>query len=109
MEADRSAAWFEGNNGRSATPEEVRKLQFDLACATVIDALEEHYLQRKAGLVSNEQFARYAAFLGDLLREPGMRAFWEEQRPKTARVSRRFCAFVDSLCEAEVTDFASRV
>jgi hypothetical protein len=109
METERSAAWFEGNTGRSATPEEVRKLQFNLACATVIDALEEHYLQHKARLVSDEQFARYAAFLGDLLQEPGMRAFWEEQRSKTARAAPRFCAFVDSLCEAEVTEFGCRV
>jgi hypothetical protein len=109
MDADRSAAWFEGNTGRSPTPEEIRKLQFHLACATALDTLEEHYLQHRAGLESKQQFARYAAFFASLLEEPGMRAFWEEQRPKTARASRRFCAFVDSLCQGEATEFGFRV
>jgi hypothetical protein len=109
MDADRSAAWFEGNTGRSPTPEEVRKLQFHLACATALDTLEEHYLQHQAGLQSNEQFARYAAFFAGLLQEPGMRAFWQDQRSSTACASRRFSAFVDSLCQGEATEFGYRV
>ena len=108
MEGERAAAWIEGNGGR-ATPEEVRRLQFNLQCATALDALEDHYLQKKAGLVSAEQFARNREGFRRLLLEPGMRDFWTAQKVTETRVAPQFCAFVDSLCDGAATAYGRRV
>ena len=108
MEGERAVAWIEGNGG-SPTPEEVRRLQFNLQCATALDALEDHYLQKKAGLVSAEQFARNREGFRRLLQEQGMRDFWNAQKLTEARVAPQFCAFVDGLCDVEATAYARRV
>jgi hypothetical protein len=107
-DTDKAAAWVAGN-GAEPTVEEVRRLQFQLLCATALDALEDHFLQHEAGLSSPEQFARNVAGFRRLLLEPGMRDFWNVVRETEAPVAPRFCAFVDSLCLAEPGAYAARV
>jgi hypothetical protein len=107
-DTDKAAAWIAGN-GAEPTIEEVRRLQFQLLCATALDALEDHYLQHVAGLLSPEQFARNVEGFRRLLLEPGMRAYWSAARQTEASVAPRFCAFVDSLCAEEATAYGARV
>ena len=108
MPAEFCAAWIEGNGGK-ATPELIRLRQFNYHCATAINAMEDHHLQHLDGLTSNEQFARNCETFRALLQEPGLRSFWNGYRTTAAKVAPRFCAFVDSLCQNDVGEFANRV
>jgi hypothetical protein len=108
MDKERAAAWIEGN-GAKATPAEVRRLVFNLQCATALDALEDHFLQDRAGLVSAEQFARNSEGFRRLLQEPGMRRYWEQIRPTESSAAPGFGAFVDSLCAEEASVYSARV
>src|SRR5690349_4271701 len=108
VEADKCAAWIEGNGGL-ATHEEIRSRQFALHCATAINALEDHYLQHRDGLMDKEYFARNCDTFRGLLRQPGLRAFWNDARAVSVKVAPRFTAFVDSLCSDAVETFTHRV
>jgi hypothetical protein len=107
MDSDRAAAWIEGN-GAEPSQAAVRQLQFNLECATALDALEDHWLQRQARLVSVEQHARAREGFRRLLALPGLRAYWNDRRPTEERAAPSFAAFVDSLCDGEVTAYEAR-
>jgi hypothetical protein len=108
MDGETIAAWIECNGGK-ATPEMIRQRRFRLNCAIAINAMEDHYLQHLARLLNDEQFARNNETFRGLLQEPGMRAFWNEQRPINMRAAPRFTAFVDSLCKGDVEAFKNAV
>ena len=97
MNADVAAAWIEGNGG-TPTPELVRQRQFHHQCGTAMIAMEDYFSQHEEGLLSEEQFARGSETFRILLREPGMRAYWLNQKEVMAKAAPRYCAFIDSLC-----------
>jgi len=97
MNADAAAAWIEGNGG-TPTPELIRKRQFQNQCGTAMIAMEDYFSQHEEGLLSEEQFARGSESFRELLREPGMRAYWLRQKEVMAKAAPRYCAFIDSLC-----------
>ena len=97
MNADAAAAWIEGNGG-TPTPELIRKRQFHNQCGTAMIAMEDYFSQHEEGLLSDEQFARGSATFCELLKEPGIRAYWLRQKEVIAKAAPRYCAFIDSLC-----------
>ena len=101
MDRELVSAFLEGN-GQVATEEAVRQLQFVLQCRTALDALEDHYLQNEARLVSAEQHARATEDFRWLFSLPGVRGYWNQVREIESRAAPGFGAFVDSLCKAEV-------
>lgn len=108
MRAENCAAWIEGNGGEP-TLEEIRKHQFVLHCQTAINAMEDLFVQSRDGLHSQEHFARECETFRGLLALPGFRAYWLGQREDVSRAAPRFSAFIDSLCNREVTGFTHHV
>jgi hypothetical protein len=110
MDPDVVAAWIEGNGG-APTPELIRRRQFHYYCGTTMIAIEDYFSQHEHGLFSEEQFARGSATFRERLKEPGLRAYWLENRETMAKAAPRYCAFIDSLCDGEtatVGDWAPR-
>jgi len=106
---DSSAAWVQ-ENGNEATPEAIRKMQFNLMAGTLINAMEDFYFQKKDGLIDNELFERNCDMFRGLLSEPGMRAYWIERRDGgIAKASPNFTKFVDGLCTEPASTFKYRV
>jgi hypothetical protein len=105
---DASTVWCYGN-GIEPTPEIIRKGQFHLMCQTSVTALEDIFHQHKDGLMQEEVFARNCYVHRNLLANPGYREYWNEQRGDIAIIAPKFCAFVDSLCTGEVTEFRFKV
>jgi hypothetical protein len=61
-------------------------------------AMEDYFSQHEEGLLSDEQFARGSATFRELMKEPGIRAYWLRQKEVIAKAAPRYCAFIDSLC-----------
>jgi hypothetical protein len=97
MNAVAAAVWIEGNGG-TPTPELIRKRQFHQHCGTAMIAMEDYFSQHEEGLLSDEQFARGSATFRELMKEPGVRAYWLRQKEVIAKAAPRYCAFIDSLC-----------
>ncbi len=108
VDADKCASWISGN-GVEPTPAEIKQRQFFLHCATAINALEDHYLQNKDGLMDAESFARACYTFRGLLAQPGLRAYWTSVRADTAAAAPKFSAFVDNLCGGEAAGFTHHV
>ena len=108
MPADFCAAWIEGNYA-NATPELIKQRQFFYHCLTALNAMEDHHLQHKDGLLSQEQYARGCDNFRRLLMEPGFRDYWTTYRNNIISVAPNYCAFVDSLCTTGPTAFANHV
>jgi hypothetical protein len=97
MNADAAAVWIEGNGG-TPTPELIRKRQFHQHCGTAMIAMEDYLSQHEESLLSGEQFARGSATFRELMKEPGVRAYWLRQKEVIAKAAPGYCAFIDSLC-----------
>jgi len=106
--ADVSAAWIQGNGGEP-TPETIREAQFSLMCQTSVTALEDIFHQHNEGLMQEEIFARNCFLHRRLLSGPGYRAYWNAQRAEIATIAPKFCAFVDSLCTEDATEFRLKI
>ncbi len=104
MDAEAVAAWIEGNGG-TVTPELIKQRQFHYHCSGAMVAMEDYFTQHEEGLLSDEQFARGCQTFRSLFKEPGLKAYWLNQRAIMAEAVPRYCAFIDSLC---VDDTASR-
>jgi hypothetical protein len=98
MDEDKTAAWLEGNRV-TPTPELIRKRQFFYHCATVMVSMEDHFSQHEGGLLSDEQFLRACEAFRNLMKEPGLKAYWKSRRDGQQKVAPRYCAFIDRLCE----------
>jgi hypothetical protein len=101
MNAESISVWIEGNGG-TPTPDLIRKGQFHYHCGIAMIAMEDYFSQHELGLISYEQFQRGSETFRNRLREPGLRAFWQEQRQVMARAAPSYCAFIDSLCTEEI-------
>ncbi|HEX7757982.1 MAG TPA: hypothetical protein VF459_00655 [Caulobacteraceae bacterium] len=108
QEPYRCIAWIEGNGG-TATPEEIKKLQFNLMCTTAIGAMEDLYSQKTEGLLTDEQFGRNCNTFSVLLSNPGLRAFWNSIRDDTGKVAPKYRAFVDGLIVGDATEYTGSV
>lgn len=108
MPAEYCAAWIAASGG-DPTPAQIGKRQFFLACATMINAMEDLFLQHSDGLLRKEHYERECETFRGLLSEPGVRAFWEGRRASIGRASPRFAAFGDSLCSREAAEFSNHV
>ncbi len=107
MASDYCAAWIEGN-GVEASPSAIRERQFNLHCATAINAMEDLFTQHCDRLLTVEWYERQCDTFRGLLSEPGLRAFWAAQREEVGRSAPRFRAFVDSLVPEQAPVFANR-
>jgi hypothetical protein len=96
MDPEYCAAWIEGNGGE-ATPEAVRARQFFFHCSVALNSMEDLYVQHRAKLLNEEQFVRGSETYRCILTEPGMRKYWEDERPLFAPTAPGFTAYVDGL------------
>jgi hypothetical protein len=71
--------------------------------------MEDLFLQNGAGLLNAEHFLRECDTFRGLLSEREVRAFWDAQKSRIGGVAPKFCAFVQSLADREVTDYANNV
>jgi hypothetical protein len=106
MNADTVAAWIEGNGG-TPTPELIRKRQFQDQCGLAMIAMEDYFSQHELGLLSEEQFSRGVATFRNSFKEPGLRAYWLQQREIMAKAAPKYCAFIDSLSTDDTTPIRS--
>lgn len=100
MDAETVSVWIEGN-GAKPTPELIRQRQFHYHCGVAMIAMEDYFSQHELGLLSDEQFARGSETFRDRLREPGLRAYWLQQRETMIKAAPTYCAFIDSFCTGE--------
>jgi hypothetical protein len=105
MNAEAVAIWIEGNGG-TPTPELIRERQFHYQCGIAMIAMEDYFSQHELGLLSAEHFSRGSETFRYRLKEPGLRAYWMEQREIVAVAAPRYCAYIDSLCTGETTPFS---
>jgi hypothetical protein len=105
MNAEAVAIWIEGNGG-TPTPELIRKRQFHYQCGIAMIAMEDYFSQHELGLLSAEHFSRGSETFRYRLKEPGLRAYWMDQREIVAIAAPRYCAYIDSLCTGETTPFS---
>lgn len=101
MEPDIAAAWIEGNGG-TPTPELIRQRQFECYCRVAMIAMEDYFSQHRLGLLSEEQFSRGTETFRNIMKEPGLRAYWLRERVM-AKAAPHYCSFIDSLCSGEPT------
>ena len=109
MDPEIVAAWIEGNGG-VPTPELIRRRQFYYHCGTAMIAMEDYFSQHEHGLFNQEQFARGSATFRQVLKKPGLRAYWLRQREVMIKAAPCHRAFIDRLCAGEtaaVGDWAS--
>jgi len=104
MSAEAVAIWIEGNGG-TPTPELIRQHQFHNQCAIAMIAMEDYFSQHELGLLSAEHFSRGSETFRHRLKEPGLRAYWMNQREMLAKAAPQYCAYIDSLCTGETTPF----
>ena len=102
MNAEAVAIWIEGNSG-TPTPELIRERQFHDQCGIAMIAMEDYFSQHELGLLSAEQFSRGSETFRNILKEPGLRAYWLRQREIMAKAAPKYCAFLDSLCTEDPT------
>jgi hypothetical protein len=93
---DLSTAWITGNGG-TASPAEVKNVQFAQICNAIVYDMSDFYNQNAEGLATGEQYAHARVGYSALLRQPGMRAYWEAWRNARTDVAPKFIAWVDAL------------
>lgn len=104
-DADLAAAHIIGNGG-IPTPEEIKRRQFWLECATALVRTEDSFFQHEAGLISDAQFSRARALFVEVLKGPGLRQHFERNvlQASSSTTSAAFKKFVrDALTESEAT------
>ena len=104
MNPEAVAIWIEGNGG-TPTPESIRERQFYYHCGIAMIAMEDYFSQHELGLLSDEQFFRGSETFRHRLKEPGLRAYWMNQREILAAAAPNYCAYIDSLCTGETIPF----
>src|ERR1700742_468796 len=90
------AMWIRGNGG-DPTADAVSARQFFFHCSVALNSMEDLYYQHKVHLLHDEQFARGTEAYRRLLKEPGMRKFWEAERSMFAVTAPGFTAYIDGL------------
>jgi hypothetical protein len=101
-DTDLAAAHIIGNGG-VATPEEIKRRQFWLECATAMVRTEDSFFQHAAGLIGDEQFLRARALFVEVLKGPGLRQHFERNvlQASPTSTSAAFKTFVrDAIAEA---------
>lgn len=100
------STWIEGNGG-TPTPELIKQRQFHYHCGITMIAMEDYFSQHELGLLSDEQFARGSETFRTRLLEPGLRAYWLEQRRMLSKAAPSYCSYIDSLCTEDKVPLAS--
>jgi hypothetical protein len=95
-QSDLAVAWLE-TNGEPATPEAVKRYQFQLIAAARLRGIEDAFLQRREGLVGEERFENIVVGATAMLRQPAFRQFWENWKKEKPGRAREFTAFMDGL------------
>jgi hypothetical protein len=106
MNTEAISIWIEGNGG-TPTPELIKQRQFYYHCGIAMIAMEDYFAQHELGLLSNEQFSRGSETFRSRLKEPGLRAYWLEQRKILIEAAPSYCAFIDRLCTGETVPLKS--
>jgi hypothetical protein len=97
MDPEAISVWIEGNGG-TPTPGLIKQRQFYCHCGIAMIAMEDYFSQHEMGLLDDEQFARGSATFRTRMKEPGLRAYWLQQREAMIKSAPSYCAFVDGLC-----------
>jgi hypothetical protein len=89
-------AWIAGNGGE-ASPAAIKGVQFAQICNALVYDMSDFYNQNAEGLAKGEQYEHACVGYSILLRQPGMRAYWEAWRDARVDVAPDFIAWVDRL------------
>jgi hypothetical protein len=92
--------WITGNGG-TATQESRKDLQFAMLCDMILYDMMDFYHTHSDGLTSDEQFGSASVGYANLLRLPGMHAFWDTWKGDRTQECPKFITWVDSLAPAE--------
>jgi hypothetical protein len=88
------AAIIAGNGG-TPSPEAVSRQQFQAYCRALFVSLEDSFVQRGDGLLSQDQFESFRVGAVQVMSQTGVRDYWKATR--TGRGGSEFAKFVDDI------------